>query len=71
VLHASPPGAVDVVGGDGEIEKQEVPRIGVVGVNAADFGRGDDGGIGLFSRIERLDGGLRSEVQLLARAQHE
>src|ERR1035441_11719 len=60
---------MDVVGSDNEVGKNELRRLVIIGMNPADFGRGDDGGVGLFSRIERLDGGLRGEVKLLAGAQ--
>ena len=41
-LHAGAVGAVNGVGGDSKVLEEKLGRIGVVGVDAADFCRGDD-----------------------------
>jgi hypothetical protein len=45
-------GAVDGVARDSQVFVEKVSRIGVVRVNTADLGRGDDRDIGLFGGVE-------------------
>ena len=70
-LYASAIGAVDGVGGDGEIIEEKLGRVRVVGVDAADFRGGDDGDVGLLGGVKRVDGGLRREIEFATRAQEE
>jgi hypothetical protein len=70
-LHAGAIGAVDGVGGDGEIIEEKLGRVRVVGVDATDFRGGDDGDVGPLGGVKRVDGGLRREIEFATRAQEE
>jgi hypothetical protein len=56
-------GAVDEVGGDGEVVVDEVGRVGGVGVDAADLGGGDDHRVGAARAQAGEDGGLVAQVE--------
>ena len=70
-LHPVFVGAVDRVGRDGEILKQELRRISVVRVDTADLGCGDDGHVGFFRGVKCLHRDLRRQVEFAARAEQE
>lgn len=53
----------DDVGLDLEVDGDEVGWVGVVGVDAADFGGGEDDVVWGVGGEEGIDGGLGSEVE--------
>ncbi len=62
-LHVVLPGAVDDVALDDEVVVDELRRVGVVGVDAADAGGGQQDVVGLFFSEEAGDGGLVTQLQ--------
>jgi hypothetical protein len=66
ILDAGLEGAVDDVVLDGEVFVDEVGAVGVVGVDAADAGGGDENVVGLFGLEEVEGGALVEEIEFLA-----
>jgi|GEM_PF-6790965 len=64
-------GGMDRVGRDREIVEEELRGIRVVRMDAPDLGGRDDGDIGGFRGIKRLDRRLRRQIELLARPQQQ
>lgn len=71
LLDSESVGGVDDVGLDLEIDGDEIRRVGVVGVNAADFSGGEDHESGFLGGEEGLDVGLAGEVELGVGAEDE
>jgi len=67
-LDAGVAAGLDDVGLENKVVADEVGRVGAVGKDAADPGRGEEDEVGLFGGEERIDGGLVEQVELLARA---
>lgn len=61
----------DDVGLDLEVDGQEIGGVGFVGVDAADFGGGEDDVVGLVIGEEGVDGGLDGQVELRVGAEEE
>jgi len=64
-------GAVDDVVLDLEVVEEKLGGLVVVGVDAADFGRGEEDVFRLFAGVELLDGGGIAEVQFGVGAANE
>jgi len=59
-------GAVDKVGLNHQVVVEEFGPVGVVGVDAADFGGGEEDVVGLLLGEEVVDGGLVAQVEFAA-----
>ena len=68
-LHAGQVRAVDQVGLDHQVLVQEVGAVLVVGLDAADLGRGDEDVVGPLLGQEGVHGALVQQVELGMRAQ--
>ena len=68
ILDAGLKGAVDDVVLDGEVFVDEVGAVGVVGINAADPGGGDEDVVGLFGLKEVEGGALVEEIEVFTGA---
>lgn len=64
-------GGVDDIGLDLEVDRDEFGRVGVVGVDAADLGGGEDDVAGAVAGEEVVDGGLAGEVEVGVGAEEE
>ena len=70
-LDAGFEGLVDHVGLDHQVVVDEIGRIGVVGVDSADPGRGQDDKVRLLGLHEITHGGLVGQIQLGMRARDQ
>lgn len=70
-LNAMGEGGSDDVGLDLEIDSDEISRVGVVGVDAANFCRGEDDIVGFLGGEEGVDGGLDGEIEVGMGAEEE